>query len=248
MKNRILLIVLVLLCYSSNIFGQADANELLKKMDHAAMEIKDKSSDIEMIMVNLNTKKEKIKKATIIQKDGDKKLFRYTYPQSDVGIATLSLPNGELYLYLPLFKKPKKITNLAEGRLNNSDFSTKDMANMSYSERYDAKIHQNREMTYILNLNSKTSDVEYNHLVVYLHKNFFYPEKIEHYNSDGTIEKISTTEYIKIDGLWVANKVTMQNIKKRHQTTIIMTNIKINQGLKDDEFTLEKLAPLSVDN
>ena len=46
----------------------------------------------------------------------------------------------------------------------------------------------------------------------------------------------------KIEGLWVANRVNMQNIKKRHKTTIIMTDIKINQGLKDDEFTVEKLG------
>jgi outer membrane lipoprotein-sorting protein len=78
-------------------------------------------------------------------------------------------------------------------------------------------------------------------LIIYLNKEFFYQEKIEFYDKNGTIEKISTTEYEKIDGLWVVNKVNMQNIKKRHKTTIIMTDIKINQGLKDDEFTVEKL-------
>jgi outer membrane lipoprotein-sorting protein len=246
MKNRIFLVALVLLCYNGNVIAQVDANDLLKKMDRAASNIVDKSSNIEMIMVNLSTNKEKIKKAVIIQKDGDKKLFRYTYPKSDVGIATLLLPNGELYIYLPLFKKPKKITNLAESRLNNSDFSVKDMANMTYSEKYNARIHQTREMTYILDLNSINSDLEYNHLVVYLNKKFFYPEKMEFYsNISGNIEKISTTKYKMIDGYWVANEVTMRNIKKSHQTTIIMTNIMINQGLKDEEFTLEKLAPLS---
>ena len=239
---HISLFLLLVVCNCGILYAQtADANSLLKKMDQTASQIKDKSSNIEMILVNLNTKKEKIKKAVIIQKDGDKKLFRYTYPKSDEGIATLSLPNGDMYLYLPMFKKPKKITNLAEGSLNTSDFSVKDMASMSYSENYDAKIHQSRETSYILDLNSKNNEVEYDHLIIYLNKKFFYPEKIEFYGQKG-IEKISTTKYQKIDGLWVANEVTMQNIKKRHQTTIIMTNIKINQGLKDDEFTLEKLS------
>lgn len=239
---RIILISLFFICNNNLMLAQTvDANDLLKKMDQTASKIKDKSSNIEMILVNLNTKKEKIKKAVIIQKDGDKKLFRYTFPESDEGIATLSLPNGEMYLYLPLFKKPKKITNLAEGSLNKSDFSVKDMANISYSENYNAKIHQTRETIYILDLNSKNNDMEYNHLIVYLNKKFFYPEKIEFYGLN-SIEKISTTKYKKIDGLWVANEVTMQNIKKMHKTTIIMTDIKINQGLKDDEFTLEKLS------
>ena len=69
------------------------ANDLLKKMDQTASKIKDKSSNIEMILVNLNTNKEKITKAVIIQKEGDKKLFRYNFPTSDEGIANLSLPN-----------------------------------------------------------------------------------------------------------------------------------------------------------
>ena len=237
-------LILVFVVYSNDLIHaqETDANNLLKKMDQMASEIKDKSANIEMILVNLNTNKEKIKKAVIIQKDGDKKLFRYTYPKSDAGIATLSLANGEMYLYLPMFKKPKKITNLAQGSLNTSDFSVKDMANMLYSENYDAKIHQTRKTIYILDLNSKNDEVEYKHLIIYLNKEFFYPEKIEFYDKNRTIEKISTTEYEKIEGLWVANRVNMQNIKKRHKTTIIMTDIKINQGLKDDEFTVEKLG------
>ena len=238
---RITLILQVFVCNNLMQAQETDANNLLKKMDETASEIKDKSSDIEMVLLNLSTNKEKIKKAVIIQKDGDKKLFRYTYPKSDEGIATLSLPNGEMYLYLPLFKKPKKITNLAEGRLNTSDFSVKDMANMSYSENYNAKIIQTRENVYILDLISKNVEVNYNHLIIYLNKKFFYPEKIEFYGKND-IEKISTTKYKKIDGLWVAHEVAMQNIKKSHKTTILMTNIKINQGLGDKEFTLEKLS------
>lgn len=246
MKNRILLITILLFCLIYNntkIYGQVDANSLLKKMDQITSVIKDKSTSIEMLMVNLNTNKEKIKKGIIIQKGDDKKLFRYTYPKSDAGIATLSLPNGEIYLYLPLFKKPKKITNLAESnKLNKSDFSIKDMANMSYYENYNAKILQTREVIYVLDLNSKNNDMDYNHLKVHINKKLFYPEKIEFYNKNGNIEKISTSHYVKIDGYWVANEVTMENIKKKSKTTIIMTDIEINQGLKDDEFTLEKLA------
>ena len=82
-------------------------------------------------------------------------------------------------------------------------------------------------------------------MVVYVHKKFFYPEKTEFYDKKGDIEKISTSNYTNIDGCWVANQVTMENVKKKHKTTIIMTDIKINQGLKDEEFTKEKLGPVS---
>jgi len=47
----------------------------------------------------------------------------------------------------------------------------------------------------------------------------------------------------KVNGLWIAEQVSMEDHKKNHKTTLSMTNFKINQGLSDDEFTLEKLVP-----
>ena len=113
-----------------------------------------------------------------MQKGFDRKLFRYTAPPSDSGIATLSLPNNEIYLYLPMFKKPKKITNLADSGLNNSDFSTDDMVVQLYAEDYNAKLLETNGTAYILDLNSKSDDEAYNHLVVHVNKQNYYPEKI----------------------------------------------------------------------
>ena len=241
MKNKIVLIGILFLCFTNEIFTQ-DALSILKKMDQTALAVKDKSSNIEMILVNLKSGKEKVKKATILQKGRDRKLFRYTYPKSDEGIATLSLPNGEIYVYLPMFKKPKKITNLADSGLNNSDFSTDDMVVQLYAEDYNAKILETNGTAFVLDLNSKSDDEAYNHLIIHVNKKYYYPEKIEYYDKKGKLEKVSTSAYKKISGCWVTNEVTMEDVKKKHKTTIVMTDIKINQGLSDDEFTLEKLS------
>ena len=241
MKIKIVLFAIILSCFTNEVFGQ-DALSILKKMDQTALAVKDKSSTIEMILVNLKSNKEKIKKGIILQKGRDRKLFRYTYPKSDDGIATLSLPNGEIYVYLPMFKKPKKITNLADSGLNNSDFSTDDMVVQLYAEDYNAKILETNGSAYVLDLNSKSNDEAYNHLVIHVNKQYYYPEKIEYFDKKGNLEKVSTSSYKKIAGCWVTNEVTMENVKKKHKTTIVMTEIKINLGLSDDEFTLEKLA------
>ena len=64
----------------------------------------------------------------------------------------------------------------------------------------------------------------------------------------GTAEGITACQMdIKIDGLWVADEVTMETVKKKHKTTIVMTDTKVNQGLNDDEFTIEKLKD-SIEN
>ena len=249
MKKYILHITLFLVfafCNNNSILAQeTNAKDLLKKIDQTASLIIDKSANIEMILVNLKkTKedKEKIKRGFIKQKDNNKKMFRYTFPKGDVGIATLSLPNGDIYLYLPMFKKPKKITNLASGnKLNKSDFSFNDMSTSSFAENYYAEIIHTNDTNYVLNLTSINNDMSYNHLIIIVNKKYFYIEKSEYYDDDGVLEKRSASNYQKIDGLWVVNEVSMENVKKTHKTTIIMTDMKINQGLKDDEFTVEKL-------
>lgn len=250
MRNKLffnLIFLSFLLVFTTSSYSQ-DANSLLEKMDQLTFDIKDKSSNIEMTMVNLKTNKEKIKKGIVIQKDGNKKLFRYTFPKSDEGIATLSLPNGEIYLYLPLFKKPKKITNLAESKmLNKSDFSIGDMASKYYSENYNAELIETNETLYVLDLTSKKEDLSYDHIIIYMNKEYYYPEKMEFFSEKEELEKIATSQYVKIDGFWIADKVTMETVKKRHKTTIVMTEVKINQGLKDDEFTVEKLSDTIVE-
>lgn len=249
MKKYIFHITLILafVVYNSDLMQaqETDANNILKKIDQTASAIKDKSANIEMILVNLKKTKEdegKIKRGFIKQKDSNKKMFRYTYPKGDVGIATLSLPKGDIYLYLPMFKKPKKITNLASGnKFNKSDFSFNDMSTTSFMENFYAEIIHSNDTNYVLDLTSINNDMNYNRMILIVNKKYFYIEKVEYYNDKGVLEKRSTSQYQKIDGHWVVNEVSMENVKKGHKTTIILTDIKINHGLKDDEFTVEKL-------
>lgn len=243
-NRTFIIIVFFSLIYSGlRVYGQTDADQLLIKMDETVFAAKDKSSSIKMVMINQKSGKEKTKKAVMMQKGVDMKLFRYTFPKSDSGIATLSLPNNEIYLYLPLFKKPKKITNLAEkNAFNQSDFSVSDMATKSYAENFTAELVSTNEYTYVVDLKPKSDESSYSHLVVYINKEYFYPEQFDYYNKKNQLVKKATYNYTKINNYWISDVVSMEDLKKDHKTTIYMSDIKINQGLKDELFTLENLA------
>lgn len=246
MKTKIAFLSLVFFCFvygKTALYAQENADDLLTKMDQTIFGIKDRTANIEMLMINLKTGKQKQKTAILLQKGANKKLFRYTSPKSDSGIATLSLPNDEIYLYLPLFKRPKKITNLAESNtFNKSDFSVKDMATKPYAEIYTPEMLPTTDTAHVLNLKPKTDNSSYSHVIVYINKIYFYPEKFEFYNRKGQKVKQSIYHYILIDGYWIADVVSMEDLKKRHKTRITMSEIKINQGLKDELFTVENLA------
>ena len=240
--NLVQIFIALFLLVVANVNGQEDAGRILTKMDNTMLAVEDKVADIEMEMTNLNTGKGNVKRALLMQKGADKKIFRYTFPDSDKGIATLTLP-GEVYLYLPMFKKPKKITNMAQSNtFNKSDFSLSDAGLMPYTNFFTAKILNTTNSDYVLDLTPKKDVDNYSHLVVTVSKKYFYPEKIEYFDKKKQKVKEAVYKYQDIDGFWIADVVTMINLKKNHKSTLTMTNVKVNQGLTDEDFTVEKLA------
>ena len=148
-----------------------DAATIVKKLDVTLGKVKDKTMNIEMILINLKSGKEKPKQAMLWQKGSNMKLFRYIAPKGDSGIATLSLPTGEIYVYLPMFKKPKKMTNLAESNaFNKSDFSINDMANFGYAENYTATLLETTDKAYRVEFIPKAEKPEYGKLIMDIDK------------------------------------------------------------------------------
>ena len=238
----ITLLIIIMQCLTPGIaLSQEDAVSILKKMDETVLAIKDKSATVEMQMINLNNGKTKTKKAMLYQKGLTHKLFRYTYPKGDSGITSLNIP-GAVYLYMPMFKKPKKVTNMAQSNaFNKTDFSLKDANTKPYSEQYIPKLLNSNENNYVLELTPKDKENSYDHLIVTINKQHFYPEKIEYF-ANGQKIKEANYQYVKIGKQWVSSSVSMKNIKKNHETKFIMTNIKINSGLSDDLFKVENMV------
>ena len=237
------LFLIILFSFGALGLQAQDALTIVEKLDANLAKIKDKSVDIEMTMSNLKTGKSKVKKAELLQKGETKKLFRYTFPESDAGIATLTLPNDEIYLYLPMFKKPKKITNMAESNaFNKSDFSLDDMASSDFAEKYSAGLMTYEGDAFKVMLTPKDTKSPYSKLVMYINKSQYTAEKIEYYVKT-EMQKFALYNYRKVSDVWVADEVSMEDVKKQHKTTLKMTNIKINQGLDDSLFALESLAP-----
>ena len=235
--------IMVLLLAPTALFSQDNAAAILNKMDAVLLSVKDKSADVEMQMINLKNNKTKIKKAKLLQKGLDHKLFSYTYPKSDSGIASLTIP-GAVYLYMPMFKKPKKITSMAESNtFNKTDFSLEDVNNKPYAERYTPKFLKNANTSYVLDLIPKDAkDGSYSHIVVTINKQHYYPEKFEYFDKKNQKVKEANYRFIKIGNIWVGDQVAMKNLKKNHETRFIMSNIKINQGLSDKLFLPENMV------
>lgn len=239
MKNFLFPIILFLLTLPT--IAQEDANAILAKMDKIMFSPKDKSGTLTMILVEKDGS-EKVREAAMFQKGPDKKLYRYTKPESQAGIASLSLPGDVMWMYMPAFTQPKKISLLSRSQaFTGTDFSYEDMATTPYCDRFTPTIQSTGANDYVLDLIPKSGKSRYSKIILRVNKTHGYPIWMKFYNEQGRMFKEATYTYEKIGKYWNAAEVIMKDIEKNHSTIIRLTNIKFDQGLSDDIFTVEKM-------
>jgi outer membrane lipoprotein-sorting protein len=248
MKTLKFSIILVILFFFTGLMDIAaqDAKTILENMDKIIFSPKDKQGKVTIILIDKGGK-EKIREATMMQKGRDKKLYRYTQPESQAGIATLSLPNDVMWLYMPAFEKPKKISMLAKSQsFTGTDFSYDDMVTTPYADRYTPVLQETGQDAYVLQLNPKSKSSAYSKIIVRINKTYGYPITMEFYNGKGKKFKDASYRYEKIGKYWNAAEVVMKDLEKNHSTKILLSDVKFDQGLEDDIFVVEKLKPSGV--
>jgi len=218
-----------------------DATTILKKMDDVMYSPKDMTGKTKIVLID-KSGKEKIREADIVQKGTDKRIFRFTAPSSQAGIAVLSLPNDVMYLYMPAFGKERRISSSVKSQnFAGTDFSYDDMESKPNSEKYTPKLLETKEEAYILELTPISKKSSYSKVIMSVHKTHFYPIPAEFYDKGNKKIKEGISVYKKIGEYWNAQEMSMTNLKKKHTTKMIMSDVKYDQGLSDDEFTVRRL-------
>jgi len=234
--------IAILIFGFNTVFAQ-NADSLLRKMDNLMSAFKDRTATVKIILTD-NKGEVKEREAEMKQKGTDMKLYRYTKPEKQAGVCTLSLPGDVMWLFMPAFDEPIRISLLAKSQaFTGTDFSYEDMESRSYSQRYSPSLLETSDpKVYVLKLEpAPDNKSKYTKILLYLNKEFFYPEKMEYFDKRDEMIKVATYKYSKQGKYWYAEEVLMKDLKKNHSTGIIMTELKFDQGLKDDEFTVEKL-------
>ena len=241
-KIKIQSVVLYGLIVAASIFSAnaQDANTILKKMDDVMYSPKDMTGKNKIVLIDKNGKQE-TREASILQKGNDKRIFRFTAPASQAGIAVLSLPNDVMYLYLPAFGKERRIsTSVKSQNFAGTDFSYDDMEAKPYSDKYTPKLQRTENNVFVLELTPKGQS-DYSKIIVNINNTNYYPELMEYYDKGNT--KIKEAKYIfnKVGNYWNAQEIEMTDIKKNHKSKMQMSDVKYDTGLTDDDFTVRKL-------
>ena len=149
-----------------------DGATILGKMDDVMYSSKDMTGKVKITLINKSGSKEQ-RAATVIQKGTHMRLFRFTEPASQDGIAILSLPNDVMYLYLPAFGKERRISSSVKNqKFAGTDFSYDDMESNEFSSKYTPKLIATNADSYSLELTPKNRS-DYSKVLVEVDKTNF---------------------------------------------------------------------------
>lgn len=247
---RFWLIALVTLTPMKNIWAEKlTANQILVKVDECLNGPQDQTIRMKLMIIDKNGKEE-VREIMMMQKGNHKRVGKFLSPADQKGIGFLSLPNNVFYIYLPAYKKTRRIaSHIKNTRFAGTDFTYEDMEAQKYSDRWlptllgqDKDI--NKKDIYKLELlPQKTTVTEYGKLMLSVSVDNFYPLVIEYYDKSGKLSKKMTSEKIeKVNGFWVATESTMEDFKSGRKTKMILVDVKFNTGISDNIFTERYLA------
>lgn len=226
------------------------AKEILDKTD-TQNDAKDQFSIMKMTLFDKSDKK-KIRKRILLtkawNKSDKKRLIKFLSPADVKGFGFLVLepdsPSEKMYLYLPAFKKIRRIAGSAKSRsFMGSDFSYEDIGSSSYSGDYEAKRMKDEGRQYVLELNKKKkSDTDYDKLILWVSREVFVATKVEFYKIKEKkkyefIKVMRVEEMKKIKDYWIPIRIIMENVEEKHITILEFDQIKLDSGLSDGIFT-----------
>ncbi len=236
------------------------AREIMELVD--ARDDGDNSSfNTEMILIdkNFHQRQRQIK---AFMKDQGKDTWRIQFflepaDVQDTAFLTYDYYSGEQdddqWLYLPELHKTKRIASSDKSSsFMGSDFSYADMTRRvldewNYKILKEAKVGEHPVWLIEAVPASKIVEKRYGYTksVIFIRQDIFFPIRAIHWVKDGNRLKYMEVKQLElIDNIWVATETHMKTTKNKktlHRTILRLSEIKFNQPIKENLFTIRRL-------
>ena len=219
-------------------------SQLLDKVDDAINGPRDQSYTVRLVLVDKDGA-QKTRELVMLQKGRDRRLVRFTSPADQRGIAFLSLPGDVQYLYLPAFKKVRRIaTAVKNTNFAGTDFTYEDLEAVKWADKWVPAIKGGDTDTTLLELTPKPgTSPGYARQVVTVQNSSFVPLRVECYDNSGALLKVLTRSDVQqVHGYWVAMTTTMEDVRKQHKSQMFTSDLKLDSGIGEEKFTERYLA------
>jgi len=236
------------------------AREIMEKVD-ARDDGDNITSNVEMILIDKKDNR-RIRKMKTFTKDKGQDTWKLQFFLSpadvkDTGFLTYDYYEGgrddDQWLYLPDLHKTKRIaTSDKSSAFMGSDFSYADMTQRVLDEwtyKLVKESEVNGQKVWLIEALPASKEVEnrygFTKSVIFIRQDIFMGVRAVHWLKDG--KKIKYQEMLgikQIDGIWVSTEARMKTTKNKvtlHKTVMNWSDIKYNQKLDDDMFTVRRL-------
>lgn len=238
-------IVLAALVLAATINADAAVNptEILQAVEDTLNAPADREAHLSMTLIDAEGGT-KTRELTILQKGKDKRLIRFLSPADVRGVGFLALEDDLMYIYMPAFAKVRRIaSHVKNENFMGTDFTYDDMAQTDYVKNYTAKLQEETDSHYVLELvPNEESEIDYSKLVMWVDKTSMLPDRIEFYDRAGELLKVMTQNDVRrIDGYLTPHHIEMEDVQEKHKTIMDLEDVVHDQDIPDEQFTQRHL-------
>ncbi len=245
---------------SAAIADDAKARAIMEKVD-ARDDGNNRTSNMEMILIDKRGKK-RIRKIRSMEKDIGEDTYQIMFFEKPADVKNTGFltydyndtkRDDDQWLYLPALKKSKRISTADKsGSFMGSDFSYSDMTDRNL-EDYDytlkKEIEVNRHKVWVIESIPRTEAViketgETKALAFVRQDNYVVIRSISWIKKGKKLKFMELKGLELIDGIWTTTEIQMKTKKGRiteHKTILKFTNIKYNQNLSKNLFSVRRL-------
>lgn len=254
------LTILLALLAAQPALAAMSAREIMQAVDDRD-DGDNRTADMKMVLIDKNGD-ERIRSIRSFDKDKgeDKQRIMFFLSPADVkdtGFLTYDYDDydkdDDQWLYLPALRKSKRIASSDKsGSFMGSDFNYSDMTRRNLDD-YDFKILKEDEVrghkVWLIESKPRSRDVidetGYEKSVVFVRQdNFVVVRAVNWVNEGNRLKYLDVEKLEKIDGIWTIlamSMTTKQGKVTLHKTNLYFDNVKYNQNLTEDMFSVRRL-------
>ena len=177
----------------------------------------------------------------------EKQLMVYTAPSRVKGDKILMLNDGDdIWFYTPKTDRVRHLASHArKQKVQGSDFAYEDMSGGEIEKDYTFKLLGEEEtegtMCYKFELIPTEFGPSYSKLILWADKEKFYTMRIDYYENDDLLKRLTMSDVKMIDGHWNAMTMLMKNLQDGGETVMETVNMKFDHDIPDKLFTTNNL-------
>jgi outer membrane lipoprotein-sorting protein len=228
-----------------------DAKSILDKVSKN-VDAKDEVATVKMVITEADgaSKSRELEIRRKGKDDSQKVLVKLNGPADLKGTAFLSVSKGksnDQWIFFPSSKQTRRIQGGKQrgGSFMDSELSYEDMGTSSDAQYVSKVAGKKKEggRDFTLVENTPKGESTYGKTVIWVDDKLNLVGKIEYFDKSGKPLKVSVfSKYKQYGPIWRAQKVEVKNSQTKRGTVLELSDLKINKGLEDGEFTESALT------